>query len=339
MACRWIDSIGAYASAADFNTVYGNSGTAPNTYNTAGGRWGTGSVQFSNVRDFIKSFPVGLASWAFGFVVDFASFPGTSQWVYLREAGTTHLDLRFDGSGHITVTRNGTLLGTGTTALIVGTSYAIQLKFTISDTVGTLDLYVDDVLQFSLTGLDTKNGGTGLVDQFRFGISGNAFTANLSELYINDTTGSAPNNTVWGSYRIQPRRATAAGNYAQWTPLSSTNVSNIDDTQGNDGDTTYNSDSTPGHRDSFQFGAITPAGGTIPAIMHRIVARKDDAGVRTIAPMQRQGGTDYDGTSQNLTTTYVHYTEVIETNPATAAAYTVAEMRATTPEFGYKEVA
>jgi hypothetical protein len=340
MASRWIDSIACYASVADFNTVYSNSGSGPSTYNTTGGRFGTGSIQISNTRDFIKSFPVGLASWAYGFAIDFVSLPGTA-WAYLREGTTTHLDLRFDASGHVQVTRNGTALAgaTGTKVILTGVSYVFQLKFTISDTVGTLEMYVDDDLQFSLTGLDTKNGLTGLVDQFRLGISSNAFVANVSEFYVNDTTGSAPNNGIWGSYRIVARRPSAAGNYAQWAPLSSTNVSNVDDTQGNDGDASYNNSFTAGQRDSFQFTPVTPASGTIPAIMHRIVARKDDAGVRTIAPFQRQSGADQDGTGQNVTLTYAHYTEIKETNPSTSAAFTLAEMKSSTPEFGYKLVA
>lgn len=340
MANRWNDSCGAYASTADALTAGYTSGGNSGTYQTTGGRWGQGALRVANGanQDFIRSY-TGLTAWAVGTVWRFISGPPNGAFFYMREGTTVHLDLRLDGSNRIILTRNGTLLGTGSTGFNTGTDYVIQVKFSIHDTTGSAEVWINDTKEIDVSGVDTRNGGTGVVDNFRWGVSGSAFTADISEIYVNDTTGSSPNNGIWGSYRIDPRRVSAAGNYSQWTPLSSTNASNVDDTQGNDGDTTYNSSSTAAQKDTYQMTAIPPTSGTIPAIMHRIVARKDDAGVRTIRPIQRQGGTDYNGTSQNITTAYAHYTEVKETNPATGVAYTVSEMRSTTPELGYELVA
>lgn len=339
MANRLTDSCAAYASAADVLTA-GYSGAVGSVV-AAGGRFGLGAVRLGSGagNSLQRAFPVGLASWAVGFVYSPKGAINVGSILRAQEGSTLHVDVRPSATDIVTVTRNGTLLGTGVTQFILGQDYVIQLKFTISDTVGTIDLYVNDNLEISLTGLDTKNGGTGLVDNFVWGGTTNSTAQDVSEVYVNDTTGGAPNNTVWGSYRIVARRVTAAGNYAQFTPLSSTNASNVDEPNGHDGDGSYNSSSTPGNIDSFQFGAVTPASGTVPAIMHRIVVRKDDAGVRTIAPVQRQSGTDVVGTSQTVTTAYAHYTEVKETNPVTGTAWTLTEMRSSTPEFGYKLVA
>src|SRR6185369_10251257 len=150
------------------------------------------------------------------------------------------------------------------------------------------------VLEINLSAQDTRNGGTsGVVDNYKW-LSTNG-NWDFSEIYGNNTDGSAPNNGAWintGPYRIECRRATAAGNYAQFTPLSSTNVSNVDDTHGNDGDTTYNAGTAAGNKDTFQFGSITPTAGTIPAIATHIMARKTEASGITLRAKQRQYGAD-----------------------------------------------
>lgn len=337
MTNLWTDSCAAYASAADALT---SGWTSVQSYSSTGGRFSTGSFGCTQTTATSRLAAIGTGGTV-GFVWS-GGVASSTGFLRLLEGATLHLDLRLDALGRIIVTRNGTQVGgTGTTVIPSATFPVIQFKFVISDTVGTIDVWVNDNLEISATGLDTRNAGTaGSIDAVGWGGGGSAaYSGSVSEIYINSNAGSAPNNGVWGSYRIQAKRMSAAGNSAQWTPSASTNVSNVDDAAGNDGDTTYNSSSTPGQIDLFQTSAISSTSGTVPAIMHRIVARKDDAGVRTIRPKQRQSSTNYSGTTQTLTTAYAHYTEVVEVNPATGVAYTVAEMRATDPEFGYEIVA
>lgn len=343
MALRYADSCAAYASVADVNTAGWSFVTASPVVETNTSRWGLGELRCAGgagATNLSRTFGTGLSAWVVGWVARFGTGFATGQpWFLLREGATVHLDLRWDASQHLIVTRNGTLLGTSTNTFTDSVHYTIQIKATIHDTTGAVEIRVNNVVEISLTNVDTRNAGTGLVDiiNWRSGTSGGNQHW-VSEVYICDTTGSAPNNDIWGDYRIEARRTSAAGNYAQWAPSASTNESNVDDTPGNDGDTTYNSSATAGQKDTFQFGAITPTGGTVLGIMHRIVARKDDAGTREIRPIQRQGGTDYSGTTRGVTTAHAHYTEPVEINPATGVAYTVAEMRATSPEFGYELV-
>lgn len=336
MTARYIDSCEAYASAADFATSWSQT-SGSLTPVTTGGRWGTGYLSSAGMMVASRSFSPGLAEWIVGFVWRANLLTGAQALIRFNEGATLHVDLRWDALGHLLVTRNGTTLATGTTVFLINTDYAIDIRVKISDTVGTLEVWVNDVQELVATGLDTQNGGTGLVDTISLCAS-NGQTSRFSEVYIFDTAGSV-NNVRAGSWRISPRRPSVAGNYAQWTPNASTNVSRVSDSPANDGDTTYNSDATAGHKDSFQFGAVPWTAGTIAGIMHRLVARKDDAGVKTIRAIQRQSGADQSGTTQTLTIAYVHYTEVKETNPSTAVAYTTAEMRTTTPEFGYEVVA
>jgi len=340
MTCRVLDSMETYASQADVTASANGWSGSPGPPVTSGGRWGTGYVPVTVANSSVgisRTFTPGLGEWIVGWVARFTSIATGQAHLRFLEAATLHCDLRFDASGHAIVTRNGTLLATGTRVFATGVDYVLDLRIKFHDTTGTVALWVDDVQDINATGLDTRNGGTGLVDIITWLNASNQIDR-LSEVYIFDTAGSV-NNTRAGSYRISTRRGSAAGNYAQWTPSASTNVSNIDDANGNDGDTTYNSSSTATQIDSFQMGAIPPTGGTVLAIKHHLVARKDDAGVREIAPFQRQSSTDYVETTVTMTTTFAHYEQIKETNPSTSAAYTVAEMRATSPEFGYKEIA
>lgn len=332
----WTDSCDAYASSADLGT---SGWTATSVGISAGtGRFSTRELNCT-ANPAISRAVTSAATGIVGFVMRSGTVTQTAALWTGREGATNHIDIRLTAGSLLTVTRNGTLLGTGTTVLFPDTHYTVQISYTINDATGAVLVKLNNVNEINVSGVDTRNGGTGVVDNYMWGRAGSGGNLFLSEIYINTTAGSAPNNGIWGDYRIEARRGSAAGNSAQFTPLASTNVSQIDDPGGNDGDTTYNASSTPGHIDLFQFGAVTPTGGTVPAIMHRIVARKDDAGTRTMRPKQRQSATNYNGTTVAMTTAYAHYTEVVETNPATAAAYTVAEMRATSPEFGYEEVA
>jgi hypothetical protein len=354
MTNLWTDSCAAYASTSDVLAgSYVIQAAGPASIQATGGRWGAGAIRIGRDNGFTKYLAAGITGGALGFAIRTQGVAvATNAWLVMRESTTIHLGLIFDATNRLAIYRgNGTtLLATAPVVFnLSGADYTIQLGYTIHDTTGSLDLWVNDVQQTlsfvtgTSTTQDTRNGGTGVIDNIIFGGpnsgGGAGYTLDISEIYINSNAGSAPNNGVWGSYRIQAKRMTAAGSSAQWTPLSSTNVSNVDDSPANDGDTTYNSSATAGQIDLFQTTAITPTSGTVPAIMHRIIARKDDAGVRTIRPKQRQSSTNYDGTTQTLTTTYAHYTEVKEINPATGVAYTVAEMRATDPEFGYEIVA
>jgi hypothetical protein len=96
------------------------------------------------------------------------------------------------------------------------------------------------------------------------------------------------------------------------------------------GDVDYLSSSTPGDRDTFTFPDVGVVG-TVKAVVINHVSRKDDAGVRELAGSIRTGGTDYDGTGLEISTSWAAYQEIHETNPA-GGAWDVAAVDAA--EFG-----
>jgi hypothetical protein len=126
-----------------------------------------------------------------------------------------------------------------------------------------------------------------------------------------------------------------AGAHSAWTPNGATpNYACVDETTA-DGDTTYVSDSTPGDIDTYAF-ADVDASATVYGVQTNLYARKDDAGTRQIAPVVRQSGTDYVGTTVTLGSSYSFYSQIYNQDP-TAADWTAAHVNA--DEFGVKEIA
>src|SRR3981189_3205610 len=102
-----------------------------------------------------------------------------------------------------------------------------------------------------------------------------------------------------------------------------------------DSDTSYNSDSTSGHIDDFTHGTLS-AVSSIDAVALTVWARKDDAGARSIKNVILSTGTELDGASNSLGTSYAGFTDLYLTDPHTSAAWLKANWDSAT--FGYKNV-
>jgi hypothetical protein len=125
------------------------------------------------------------------------------------------------------------------------------------------------------------------------------------------------------------------GHSVQWTPLASTNVSQIDETLV-DNDTSYNLSATVGQIDTFNpknLGTTTP----ILAVQTVITARKDDVGARSISADIYDGSTDHiNATAHGLLSSYTGFFDIYETDPSTSAQWTQAGFNAR--QFGYKMI-
>src|SRR5262249_39117493 len=120
-----------------------------------------------------------------------------------------------------------------------------------------------------------------------------------------------------------------------WTPNGAANNWDCVDDTATDDDSTYISDSTVGHIDTYAT-ADVDAGATVYGVQVNLYARKDDAATRQIAPVIRQAGTNYVGNTATLGSTYSFYSQLYDQDP-TAAAWTAATFNG--DEFGVKEIA
>lgn len=260
-----------------------------------------------------------------------------AAFVSFFNVSTLHVDLRTDINGNLYATRNGTTIGSvSSTLLLTGVWYYIELKITISDTVGVVVVKVDGITALNLSGVDTQNGITTTMTAIALGTLSTSTHA-YDDMYILNTTGSAPNNDFIGEKRITTIFPNGAGSSTQFTPSAGSNYQNVDDTTSIDSDTTYNSSSTPGHIDLYAFENTITGTSTINGIQTNLTVRKDDAGTRTVRPKIRHSSTNYDGTSANLSASYTMLSEKFETNPGTGVAWTTSDVD--NAEFGVELVA
>lgn len=287
-------------------------------------------------------------TWVVGFAVNAAWGAGTAETIICQfaDAGTSQLQLTCNNAGKLSAYRGGgvptgsvstgatlgTLLGQSANgALPTGTWHYLELLGTIDPTAGVVTVRVDGQQVISLTGQNTRASANGSADTiWLWAMIGGGVQATFDDLYLCDGTGAA-NNTFLGDVRVAALLPNAAGNYSQLAPTGAGTNHGCVGEATEDGDTTYVSSATAGQKDSY----LTPAlagTGTVKGVQLGLVARKDDAGTRTIQPLVRQAATDALGTAVSLGNSYQQYLTPYDTNPATAGAWAFPDLG--TAEFG-----
>lgn len=332
MALIFLDGFDHYATA-DLTKKWTSLGTySPTISSTLGRRSGGALVgNTSSTTSEVKKAITAIST----VIVGVAYKPNSSADVIrLYEGATQHITLYFS-SGTFKLyrgTNTGTLLATGTTSVTLGTWVYLELKVTINDTTGAYEFRLNGVSEFSATNVDTRNGGTSdVVDTVSLG----GYNGYFDDLYICSTSGSA-NNDFLGDCRIDTIMPTGDGNYSQFTPSTGTaHWSLVDEKPTNTTD--YVSDATSGDRDSYTFPDLSGLSSqTVYGVQINAYSQKSDAGARSLGTMARLSGTDSDGASVALPTSWSFISQIYETDPA-SAAWTESNVNAA--EFGVKVTA
>jgi hypothetical protein len=226
-------------------------------------------------------------------------------------------------------------LGTTTAALAVGAWNYLELSITIHNSAGAAELRINGVSALTLSSVDTQFTANATANVV--GLGGARFTNPYAfdDFYLADTVAGDGVTTFLGPQKIVAVIASAGnGTHTDWTPSTGTDHGALVDEATPNGDTDYVSSSTVGHRDSFNFAALGITG-VVTAVQAVGWARNSDAGARTINHCTRIASTTYDGgTNTALDVTYRAARQVWTTSPATAAAWTIAEIDAA--EFGVR---
>jgi hypothetical protein len=334
MALLFCDSFDHYTTITQKWTTQANAGIQAGT-----GRNGTASIQMSGgatPRNAIKTLGVNAQTLIAG-VAHKNSRADIAQPIFgFMDAGAWQCEVRMNATGQLQICRNGTVLATSDQALQSDIWYYIQFKAYIHDTLGTAEVNVNGLTWVTISNADTKNTANAYANQIcLWNHTGAGPTVNFDDLYVCDTTGSY-NNAFLGDVRVQAILPSGVGAQAEWDPSAGANWQCVDEAAPN-ADTDYVSTAVAGERDSYLFGDLTPVTGSIKAVVVYPMARKDDAGARSIAPVVRVGGVNYDGVEQSIADTYAYYKQIYEENPGTALPWTIADVNAA--EFGVKLVA
>jgi hypothetical protein len=289
------------------------------------GRLGQQALRMTQNTTARTVYSHGLAAAAATCVIGSAyrtdSITVTKDVLTLSVAGANTLRLGINTSGLLIVRNSaGTVLATGTTILSTSTWHYVEMRGFVNGASGEVQVWLNGAVEIATT---TVSIGSTNFDTFILGPNVNTSINNCDydDLYVLDTSGSA-NTAALGDVRVESLYPTADGVNTQWTPNSgSPHFSRVNEaaTTFPDGDTSYVSDSTSGHVDEYDFGAVAVAAGTPFAVLTNIYARKDDAGTRQIADVIRQSGVDNAGASKGVPVSYTYVQTVHDKDPAGAA--------------------
>lgn len=260
---------------------------------------------------------------------------GTLKFMSFYEPSATEgLNFRITAGGEIQVYRSTTLLGTSSGAgLTTATWKWIEIKATINNTTGSVEIKVAESQVLNLTSQDTQQGGTTEWNAIRLVSGGSSGQYTFDDWYIADTSG-AQNNNYLGNSRIDLIQANAVGDVNAWTPSAGSNYQNVDENPS-DGDTTYNSDSTSTNQDLFNYASMPTGLGTIRGVQINTVCRETDATTFSLKTLVKTGTTTSADTAQTIgTTTYTNLHRIVELDPDTSSAWTESGINGA--QFGYE---
>jgi hypothetical protein len=145
----------------------------------------------------------------------------------------------------------------------------------------------------------------------------------IDDIYICNALGSV-NNGFLGDVRVAPMLPSGAGSSTQWTPSVGSNYDNVNDTGT---DSTYNSSSTSGQRDTYAVADATISG-TVAGIIVNSRMKKSDTGAASAKVAIKSGSTVAYGATRTLSTTATNYIDVWERDPNTSASWTQSGINA-----------
>jgi hypothetical protein len=344
MTVRFFDSFDHYAFSDVLKkwTAAGSTGTittaSANTRNGVGG-----ALSVSNGQNFYlrKDSLPNASTYICACNLKVTSSPADCRLATFYDNGVTQVSVRLNGTSFICYRGDSdtTISGlTGSNSFTANVYHHIEIKVTVNSTTGYIEIRVDGTNIFSGSNLNTQGSGTTNINGVGPGtsVTGNV-GSNGCQLYIDDflalDSAGSTNNDFLGDRCVYTLFANGAGAHTQWTPDSGSNYARVNEASA-DGDTSYVSDSTPGHIDSYTFQNLPLGVAAITAVQTNLWARKDDAlNTRAITPLERYGGTDALGTaSGDLPTTYTDVRALSETSLVNSGSpWTVTEIGA---EFG-----
>jgi hypothetical protein len=245
--------------------------------------------------------------------------------------------IRLDQAGTLSVFRTSNLVGTTSGGLVQGAYNFVEIRAVIS-TSGQITIRINGVQVLALTAVNIAASGGTTWSELRLGYqaagAGVSHEWDFDDLYLLDGSGAAPWNAFLGDVRVDARLPTAPGATTGWTPSAGANWQNVDDAAPN-GDTDYNSGATAPLTDTFVVQDAPVVGAPIFGVQHNLSLKKMDAGICSVCPVVRHGGTDYVGSDVGSSLGYNYGRAVQQVNPGTGVQWLEADFNAA--EFGYKK--
>ena len=331
MALLWIDGFDTYNTGANL-TSNGYIGTNIGNFSfTSSTRFGVGQAATSSYGGFLTyNFPSSIGSVVVGSALNLnSSGPNGVAW-YLNDGATTQISLQanftynrldiFSGNGT-------TLLGSTPTNSFLPNAWAyVEVKATIG-TSGSVAVQINGTLVLTLTSVNTQVSANSTVNSFSLGAS---YVPSMlcDDLYICDTTGSAPTNTFLGDVRVNTIFPSGAGSSTQFNTTGSSNWATVATANPNS-TSVYNYQTTVGNSDLFAIPSTSVAvASTVYGAALMTYAYKDNTGVKQIANKVYSGGSSSTLSTFTLGSSGLYDYSLMKVNPITSSAWTPTAINA-----------
>lgn len=319
-------------------------GTTIPTIQTAAARTGTRGLRCqtsgaSQVSYQTITLPANVVTGILHVAFNTSSLWNGARIVGLYDGATLQAELRMrnDGKFDLYHGNTSTLLATGTFVYTVNTWVHLQLKWTIHDSTGLLELRINgaSTADATFTG-DVRNGGNAYVTAIWIGQQSSGVNSTSNPLYFDDfvvvDTNGSVNNNYLGDVGAFHLFATGAGTTQQWdlagsAPAATAHAS-INEIPADDG-VTYLETNVSGERFLLGWGDISSSA-TIHAVVTNIRAQKASASSREIKSTAKRTTTTL-GAAHVLSTSWVTYQDVRELDTE-GVAWTAANLNSS--EFG-----
>lgn len=258
---------------------------------------------------------------------------GTELCSFRDQANDVQCRLLLGTDGAIEARRGTTVLGRSLPIIGAGAYQHIEIYALASDTVGAIEVRVDEVTRLNLTGIDTVSTSNIEFSQIAFGFevhSGGGARPQIdwADFYVNDTEADGSGCDTWvGDCKSGVLMVDADTAQADFTKSTGTvGYSLLNETPANDADYIETSSATA----ESDFGlADGPASlSEILTVRPFVRAMKDDAGTCTIAPNILSNATKGTVSSQPVTTAFAYYDSNIPVDPDTGVPWTPSGLNA-----------
>lgn len=260
--------------------------------------------------------------------------PPTSSYTTwtLTVSDTGVLKLRTAGS-KLTPTTAGDLRITTSSGVMTSAVYHfIEVEFFVDSSVGYIRLWVDGVNVGEVIGADTASwisDSTNPVDEFGMQ-QPTIWITRFDDIHILDSSGSN-NTTRVGDTHVETIWPASDGNTVLFTPATGTNVSQVDEKEG-DGDLSFVESGTVSAKDVFDMDGFVAD--TVFAVQPLALAKKTSPETIKGAVIADDTASDYTAIEQELQTDYKYIHGVFNEDPSDSLSWNSAKVNAL--EFGYK---
>lgn len=286
MSTLFLDSFDHYATA-DIGLKYD---TAAGTISSTTPRTGINKLALGS-GTLTKLITATFASPGMGAAVNITANPGveTNLMRILTTVSGLTWELRVQTDGTLKLYRNSVLQGSVAVAITTGAWFYIEMR--VSSVAANAGFHVR-INNVTVLG-STFSASTAVADNVLFAVVSVHASHAVDDLYLSEGLAAADGAEFIGDCGVQCRLANAVGGFSQWTPLSSTNFSNVDEA-AQDSDTTYVETGTPLLKDSYAFNDFSLTELNSQAFQETLCAKRANA-TGTISVVCQQG----DGVAQN----------------------------------------